>query len=296
MPVSRRIESTTSRTAEMTCLCRAASTLEKRPFFKSDDYIAPILLPRGIRFLLRIPMAWRLIDRLFVPEGIYEYVIARTKYIDEVLAGALDDGFGQVLVFGAGFDTRGLRFRASMDKAEAFELDSAVTQEAKIRQYRERGLTVPSNLHFISIDFDKDSLAAKLEAAGFRRGRRSLFVLEGLLMYLQPESVHSTLEVIREYAGSGSRLVFDYIYASVLRGEADRYGERGIVQTTSRADERWQFGIESGQIGSFLAAHSMRVVDHKTPQELEKAYFTDSRGRCVGRINGTHCIVTAEVH
>ena len=114
-------------------------------------------------------------------------------------------------------------------------------------------------------------------------------------MYLQPESVHGTFEVIREFAGSGSRVVFDYIYASVLRGEADRYGEKGIVETTNRADERWQFGIESGQIGSFLGEYGMRVVDHMTPPELEKKYFTDSRGRCVGRINGTHCIVTAEV-
>ena len=279
----------------MTCLCRAASTLEKRPLYRSNDYIAPILLPRQIRFLLAIPLAWRLIDRLFVPEGIYRYVIARTKYVDAVFTRALEEGCEQILVFGAGFDTRALRFRETMEKAQAFELDIAVTQDAKIRQYRERALDVPPNLHFVAIDFDNDSLAARLAEAGFRKGRRGLFVLEGLLMYLQPESVHSTFEVIRGYAARGSRLVFDYIYASVLRGETDRYGEKGIVQTTSRADERWQFGIESGQIDSFLAAHGMQVLDHKTPLELEKAYFTDSQGRRVGRINGTHCLVTAEV-
>jgi O-methyltransferase involved in polyketide biosynthesis len=94
--------------------------------------------------------------------------------------------------------------------------------------------------------------------------------------------------------GKGSRVVFDYIYASILRHEGTYYGETGIAQTVSDAGEQWQFGIEKGEIAPFLAAYALRLIDHKDAQDLERAYFTDSDGKVIGRVNGTHCLVTAE--
>jgi methyltransferase (TIGR00027 family) len=292
--LKRRIESTTSRTAEMTCLSRACSARETNRYYKSDDHIAPLLLPSGLNPFLHISLARRLFSKVAAPKGIYEYVIARTKYIDAVFKQALAEQFDQVLIFGAGFDTRALRFQDAMGNTRVFELDVPVTQQAKIGQYQKRHLVVPPNLTFIAIDFDKESLPTKLDAAGFCKHRRSLFILEGLVMYLQPESVHETFQTIRDYAGRGSRVVFDYIYASVLRKEGIYYGETGIVQTVSGAGEQWHFGIEKGQIEQFLARYAMQLINHKDAKDLEQAYFSDSNGKIIGRVNGTHCLVTAE--
>jgi len=143
------------------------------------------------------------------PKGIYEYVIARTKYIDAIFSQALAERFDQVLIFGAGFDTRAIRFQDTIGNTKVFELDIPVTQQAKIDQYQKRGVAIPSNLHFIPIDFDKESLSAKLNEAEFWMQRRSLFILEGLVMYLQPDSVDETFKTIRDYAGKGSWIVFD---------------------------------------------------------------------------------------
>jgi hypothetical protein len=88
--------------------------------------------------------------------------------------------------------------------------------------------------------------------------------------------------------------VFDYIYASVLRKEGLYYGETGIERTVSDAGEGWQFGIEQGAIQQFLDRYDLRLIDHKDAKALEKAYFSDANGRIVGRVNGTHCLVTAE--
>jgi methyltransferase (TIGR00027 family) len=291
--MKRRIESTTSRTAEMTCMSRACSAFERDPCYKSDDTIAPLLLPDGLRPLLHVPLARRLFTRMAAPKGIYEYVIARTRYIDAVFEQAQAEQFEQILIFGAGFDTRALRFQDAMGKTQVFELDVPVTQQAKIGQYQKRRLAVPPNLTFIAIDFDKETLPMKLDQAGFCQGRRSLFILEGLLMYLQPASVDKTFQIIRDYAGQGSRVVFDYIYASVLRREGLYYGEAGIMQTTTEAGEQWQFGIEKGQIEAFLARFGMQLLDHKDSAGLEAAYFTAPDGRVMGKINGTHCLVTA---
>jgi methyltransferase (TIGR00027 family) len=292
--LKRRIETTTSRTAEMTCLSRACSALETDSHYKSDDYIAPLLLPSYIKPLLHISLARKLFSRIVAPKGIYEYVIARTKYIDAIFKQALADQFDQILIFGAGFDTRALRFQAKIQNTQIFELDVPITQQAKIRQYHKRQLVVPPNLTFISIDFDREPLPMRLDEAGFRKQQRTLFVLEGLLMYLQSESVHVTLQTIQEYAGKCSWVVFDYVYASVLRNEGSYYGESEIVKMVSSADENWHFGIEKGKIEQFLSAYGLKLTNQKNEKELEKAYFTDKDGKVVGRVNSTHCLVTAE--
>jgi hypothetical protein len=80
----------------------------------------------------------------------------------------------------------------------------------------------------------------------------------------------------------------------VLRHENTLYGESGIVQAVSKAGEKWQFGLEPEEVDSFAEGYGFKVMDHKCVQDLEKAYFQDKDGQPVGRINGTHCIVTLD--
>jgi methyltransferase (TIGR00027 family) len=268
--------------------------MEKNHFYQSGDYIAPLLLPKGLKPFLHLSLARKLFTNVAAPNGIYEYVIARTKYIDAAFKRALAEQFDQVLIFGAGFDTRALRFQGTIGNSRVFELDVPITQQSKIKQYQKRHLVIPPNLIFIAIDFDKESLPMKLNEAGFYKHRQCLFILEGLMMYLQPESVAETFRTIQDYAGKGSCIVFDYIYASVLRKEGIYYGEEEIMQTVSGASEQWHFGIEKGQIERFLLKYAMQLIDHKDAKDLEQAYFSDSKGRIIGRVNGTHCLVTAE--
>src|SRR5208337_577434 len=130
---------------------------------------------------------------------VYNYVVARTKYVDAAFRRALAEQFDQILIFGAGFDTRALRFEGESRNTRIFELDVPVTQEAKIAQYRKRNLSIPSNLTFIAIDFDNGSRAEKLRYAGFHNVQRSLFLVYGLLMYPQPDSVAATFRTLQPY-------------------------------------------------------------------------------------------------
>jgi methyltransferase (TIGR00027 family) len=293
----RRIETKTSRTAEWTCLSRAASSLDSDSHYRSDDHIALLLVPTFLKVFLKLaahfPLIRKFYSQVLAPKGIYEYTIARTKYIDAVFNDILAEGFDQVLIFGAGFDTRALRFQTEAGDTKIFELDVQLTQEAKLGQYEKRGLTIPANVEFISIDFDKDSLSEKLDEVGFLKNGRSLFVLEGLLMYLQPESVDETFRVIERFSGKGSEVVFDYVRASVLRQEGSCYGEKHILKSVAKTGEQWYFGIEEGDLKRFLEKYGFKVKEHKGSQELERMYFTDSSGEIVSRINGTHCLVRA---
>lgn len=276
----------------MTCLSRAASFLENREFYKSNDFIAVELVPRFFLFLLKRPLFRKLFMSKISPLGMYEYVIARTKFIDAVFLNALAAGFDQILIFGAGFDSRGIRLLNNA-KTRVFELDVPITQQAKIQQFKKRGITIPPDIVYISIDFTKESLADKLTEHDFKKNKRSLFILEGLVMYLDAESVDTTFRLIDAFAGKGSEVVFDHIYASVLRRENTLYGEQNIFEMVNKAGEAWTFGIEKDGIGSFLEKYHLRLLSNNTANDLEQKYFTDDRGTRVARINETHRIVHA---
>ncbi|MFC2135357.1 class I SAM-dependent methyltransferase [Bacteroidota bacterium] len=291
---SKRIEQKTSRTAQFTCVSRAASLFEKLPQYKSDDYIAYQLLPRFIQFLIKLGLIGNLYKKTKSSKGIYEYVIARTKLIDSIFNNAVVEKFDQILILGAGFDSRGIRLLDPSLNAKVFELDAPVTQNAKIKQFQKRKIAINPNIVFISIDFEKNSLEKKLIDAGFGKKKRSLFILEGLLMYLDTETVDSTFKIINEFGGMKSEIVFDCIYSSVLRKENIYYGEEGIVERLERANETWLFGIERGEIETFLKEYSFKLIRNYSSEELENMYFKDEKNNLVARVNGTHSITHAK--
>lgn len=289
------IEKNASLTAAMTCTSRAASSLERDEWYRSNDDLAVSLLPYTVKAMMYVPLFRYFFTRLFTPPGIYEYVIARTKYIDKIFGEALEQQFHQILILGAGYDTRAYRFPEKAGHTRIFELDAPPTQTAKIDQLKKRYIPIPSHVVFVPVDFNRDSLSEKLDAAGFEKDGKSLFILEGLVMYLEPESVRDTFNIIRAYAGAGSKMVFDYVRSSVLRRENTLYGEEAVMKTVTSSGEQWRFGLDPSEAASFLAMYGFKIVDQKCAEDLETAYFQSDQGRLMARVNGTHCIVTAEI-
>ena len=288
----RRIEQRFSATAGYTCFSRACANREKDTRFRGPDDVASIFLPPFAKAILCVPALRRFFFRRVAPPGIYEYVLARTKLLDALFVGALDDGVPQVVLLGAGMDTRAIRFRGKNRGTKVFELDIETTQRPKLEILARKGVPLPEELIFVAIDFEKESLVEALTAAGYRSNRRSLFLWEGVTMYLTTEAVDATLAFVR--AATEARIAFDYVYASVLRGEGRYYGEREIRRRVSKAGEGWTFGIEDGAIAAYLTDRGLRLVEHHAPADLEKEYLTASDGRVFGRINGTHAIAVAE--
>jgi methyltransferase (TIGR00027 family) len=293
----RRIETKTSRTAEMCCLSRAFSFYEKNPHLRSGDFVATALVPRIVTLLARLALFHRLFLSWFFPKGMYEYVIARTKYIDEVFSNAVSEGFDQILIFGAGFDSRGIRLIGDAKRVTVFELDAPQTMNAKTGRLRQLGFPASSSIVYVPIDFEKESIREKVLSYGFDPNKRTLFILEGVLMYLSQDAVNNTFGFINQCAGSHSEIVFDYVLASVLRGDVNRYGAKKAYETIVKVDkggEQWTFAIEETEVERFLQERGLRLVRQLTTADLEKIYFTDRQGKRVARINGTEQIVLAE--
>jgi methyltransferase (TIGR00027 family) len=292
---NRRIETKASRTAAYTCFARGCATRERDPRFRGPDYMAEVMFPPLARLSLNFLPLRKFLMRQMFPPGIYEYVLARTKVMDAVFMDALEARFAQIVLLGAGFDTRALRFADWNRGTKVIELDVPTTQQPKIEILRRKKVTLPQELVFAPINFDKEDIFEVLSKAGYQAGQESLFLWEGVTMYLSAQAVDSTLNFIRTRAAPGSRAAFDYIYASVLRRENRYYGEQGIFETVSKTGEGWTFGLEDGAIESFLAERGFEIVAHYTPPELEKLYLTAEDGTLHGRVNGTHCIVVAAV-
>jgi len=291
----RRIETQSSRTAAYTCFSRGCATRERDVRFRGPDDMAEIMFPPLPKLALKVAPLRKFLMRQMFPPGIHEYVLARTKVLDAVFSDALEARFMQIVLLGAGFDTRALRFAGQNRGTRVFELDVATTQQPKIDILRRKKVPLPQELTFVSIDFNKDDLFETLSRAGYQERQKSLFLWEGVTMYLTAQAVDRTLDFICRHAAAGSRVAFDYIYASVVRHENRYYGEQGIFETVSKAGEGWTFGLEDGAIGVFLAERGFEIVAHYTPPELEKLYLTAEDGTPHGRVNGTHCIVVAAV-
>jgi methyltransferase (TIGR00027 family) len=284
-----------SRTASYTCFSRACANKEKDPRLRGPDCLAEIFLPMAARCVQGSPLLRSLFMRIMAPPGIYEYVLVRTKLIDEVFVQALEGGFSQIVLLGAGFDTRALRFADRNKGIRIFELDAPATQQPKIEILHRKRIHLPGELVFVPFDFNRDGLSEVLFAAGFMPHRKNLFVLEGVVMYLTPDAVDATLDFVRSTSAEGSLVVFDYVRAPVLRRENRLYGEKEIFKTVSRAGEGWTFGLEDEEVERFMSERSFEITDHYTPADLEKIFLTAEDGQRLARVNETHCIVVASV-
>ncbi len=134
-------------------------------------------------------------------------------------------------------------------------------------------------------------MAEKLKAHGFRVGDKTLFILEGLTMYLEAEAMKDTFAAMRALSAPNGLAVFGFIYASVLRRENSLYGERALYGRVNRFNEAWRFGIERDAVNDFVQGMGLRLTELKTAEDLERDYRSGAH-----RINGTHGIALAAIN
>ena len=137
-------------------------------------------------------------------------VAGRTLLFDRQLSQALESGIAQVVILGAGYDSRSYRF--SRSDTQFVEVDIAETQVAKVRRLERSGIDV-SDVSFLAVDFETESLHERLGEL-LDATRPTFFVWEGVVEYLPEDAVRQTLRDLSRVAGPKSQLVFDLPHAS----------------------------------------------------------------------------------
>ena len=177
-------------------------------------------------------------------------VVARTGLIDETVAAELAR-VRQVLILGAGFDSRAYRL-PRMREARVFEVDHPDTQAAKQRILRRRG-QFPANVTFVPVVFGTDDPAARLGGAGFETGVPTLVLWEGVTNYLDPEAVDSTFAFLAAAVGPGSPVLFTYVDRGMLDGTASFEGAATTMRAVRRVGEPLTFGMVPREVPGYLA-------------------------------------------
>ena len=190
-------------------------------------------------------------------ENIADMVAARTVHFDSVIARAIEH-VDQFVLMGAGYDTRAYGDLAASG-VTVFEVDQAIVQEHKRSMIAAAGIRC-ENVTFVSVDFSVDNLFSKLAASGFDASRKTLFLWEGVSLYLSAEQVAETLTLVKHSAESGSVLVADLYADRLVRtlGKAN-LNERVLEMTSETLDFSLPFATNWQQVlADFVTSQSLQ--------------------------------------
>lgn len=205
--------------------------------------------------------------------GFHEFFLARTRYIDDYLQQFINKGLEQLVILGAGYDSRAYRFDELKNRVKIFELDHPATQNMKKEKLIEIFQMLPDHVTYVPVDFHKQNLQSCLFESGYDSHMKTLFIWEGVTMYVEAGAVDETLLFISKNSGNGSAVIFDYTYPEVLAGTYDRKEAKEWLKITEKSDEPLLFGIETGHIEQFLAERGFCNIAGITSEYVNDNYF-----------------------
>lgn len=240
-----------------------------------DPYAVHFISPKIIEFGIKHPeeakAAIENTERLF--SGLSSSIMARVRYFDDFVKKFIDDGLEQLVILGAGYDTRAYRIEELKGKVKVFEVDHPNTQSFKIQKIKEIFDSTPCHVVYVPVDFETEKLGQKLLDNGYNRSKKTLFVMEGLVMYIPPKAVAETLLFIVENSGKGSAVIFDYYPESVVDGTCKLEIGTNIRNHLIQIGEPLQFGIKEDEIEDFLTQFGFSEIQNVTSEDYKKLYF-----------------------
>jgi methyltransferase (TIGR00027 family) len=275
-----------SATAQLVATSIASSELEPE--------LAPLLAPgmgstsaaliqagtRGFRMLAAlVRRGWAralasAIETLTLP-GIRAHYIVRKRWLEDVARKQIAGGVAQVVVIGAGFDTLAVRLHREFPAVHFVELDHPATQAAKQRGLE--ALRPGTNLELAPCDLTQsDQPGRALVRTSFQAALPTLFIAEGLLMYLRSEEMSALFQTVAGAAAPGSAFAFTFME----RRDDGHSGFRGVgawVNVWLRMKkEPFQSALRLSELDGFLARHGFQRVALADARTLREAYLSPS--------------------
>ena len=239
-----------------------------------DPYAVHFINPEYIEFGIKHPEEAKArieaMEKIFV--GLSSSVVARVRYFDDFTEKSIDDGTEQLVILGAGYDTRAYRIER-LKNIKVFEVDHPNTQSFKIQKIKEAFGSVHDHVVYVPVDFEKETFGQKLFEEGYTSSKKTLFIMEGLTMYIPPKAVADTLKFIVGNSGKGSAVIFDYYPESVVDGTCNLEIAKNIRNFLIQQGEPLQFGIKEDKIEDFLTEFGFSNVQNVTSEDYKKAYF-----------------------
>jgi methyltransferase (TIGR00027 family) len=205
----------------------------------------------------------------FTTKGIFGALLCRTKYFDDALQAAMADGIDQLVILGAGLDTRPYRI-AGINEITVVEVDLPIMQNIKKEKLIGLLGELPTNITFVPIDFNNQMLNDVLNIPELNFAKPIFFIWEGVTPYISEEAVKNTLTCISK-ASSGSRVVFSYVLKNVIDKNSDITGADSLVNYFESKDQSWVFGIDPENLMNFLKLFHLTLVE-----DIDASYYQEN--------------------
>ena len=242
-----------SSTAAYMALFRAVESARPEEGRLFTDPLAKSLLPTSLRLvadLAGLPVIGRAVPAILDlgwPRTRSSGVV-RTRLIDTMVQEALNDGAAQLVLLGAGYDSRAYRLPLARE-VTVFEVDHPATQRAKRARLGVSGTSV-AHVRFVGVDFELENIADRLADAGFDERARSILVWEGVISYLSESAVDDNFELLSRICSVGSRLIFQFHQRPCCPPDGGRVGSGSMVNRSSSVSTPTGWNPTSPNAGS----------------------------------------------
>lgn len=266
-----------SLTASIVAFGRALYERAPEGFAPTRDGHAVKLLPWSMRALTKLARPlWSVSPALArqafraMTFGLSEHVALRTRAIDECIVRAIRTGVRQLVILGAGLDARAWRME-SLAEVRVFEVDHPATQQFKIRRV-DPTRSVAKELRFVAVDFSKDALDARLSEAGHDRDEPTIWVLEGVSVYLKRAALEALLDALSARSARASVLALTYVSNAVLTRWSK--GQPVIEAVTSAIGERFDGLIEKDEVHAMIERQGWVIERDEGTRELAERWMS----------------------
>lgn len=215
---------------------------------------------------------WRRLAALVQP-GITAHYWHRKRWIEECCRAALSDGTQRVVVAGAGFDTLALRLAPQFPDVEFVEIDHPATQREKraaLARFRSN-LVAGGNLSFLPVDLSIEPLPVR----SFDDGKRTLLIMEGLLMYLKPTTVDQLFAALGHFR-SPIQVVFSFMTQWDDGSCGFRPRSRWVERWLASREEPFTWSLRSDILESYLRTFGLLLVKRATAKCLAALQEVDN--------------------
>jgi methyltransferase (TIGR00027 family) len=199
------------------------------------------------------------------------FIAVRTRFAEDALAAAVERGVRQVVVLGAGLDTYAYR-NTLRDRLRIFEVDHPATQAWKRQRLADAAIPIPNSLTFAPIDFEHQTLAEGLAAAGFDSSQQTFFTWLGVVPYLTEKAVWSTLGFIASLP-NGAHVVFDYSDPPASLSAEKRTSHERRAKHVAELGEAWLNYFEAHELRAKLMALGFSEIEDLGPPQIAARYF-----------------------
>lgn len=203
----------------------------------------------------------------------YWYIILREKHGDEVIENTITSGCKQILLLGAGYDTRFFRLPSVKENSVAtFEVDLSQTINEKRRYLIERLGKIPQGLSLIPLDFNQDNLSC-VSQYGFDKTIPTAYIWQGVSYYLPKETISNVLDFIKAQMAPGSIFVFDCCSPLMTFKNNQVLGIASNIDQLSAIGEPYVFGVYSDEMQVWLTEKGFQDIQIWQQDDLEVQFL-----------------------